>query len=723
MKWIINPGTSIQGLTYRVLMVIFLIESPILQPVSMKMSGKRNFHLLIFSVLIFAGCTRWCGESYIEKGDLDAIAKRGRLRIILPSSREFECLPRRGTPLVTNEILARKFAEELGLHPDVVLVDRYDDIIEYLLDGRGDIIAAPLTVTQERRDRLAFSSIIGLVKEQVVTRAGDDSIKGVEDLAGRRVAVRRSSSYFATLQELKKKHPEIEIMTVDEHFGTERIIQLVAQGRYEATVADSDIMDEVLIYCNKVRAAIDLTDERPVAWAVRPGSKELLQKLNAFIGRERVSGRGVKTGRGDLPEIKNRKVLRVLTRNNAVSYFIYRGELVGFEYDLALEFAKRNGLAVSMIVPPRHEDLIPWLKEGRGDVVAAALTLTEDRKAEPGVSFSRPYNYVSEMLVARADESGLEGVEDLEGRTIVVRSGSSYRQTLEGLKGRGIGFRIGEAPADMETEEIIDRVARGEYDLTLADSHILDIELTYRDDIKGAFALTEDMPQAWAVRAESRELLAAVNSFFDETYKGLFYNMTYNRYFGHEHAIKSHVEQRASTSGRLSPYDGLVKKYADRYAFDWRLITAQMYQESRFDPEAVSWAGAIGLMQILPGTAMELGFKDITSPAGSIHAGVKYLYQMRSRFDTTLPLEVRENFALASYNVGWGHVLDAQRLAEEAGLKSDMWFDNVEKAMLMLSKPEYYSRTRYGYCRGSEPVKYVREIRHRYNAYMAVADN
>lgn len=632
-------------------------------------------------------------------------------------------LPREGTPLGLNEEVAKKFALEIGLVPVVVYVENYEDLIEYLLDGKGDLIAADLTVTSERKSRVAFSAPIKLVKEQVVTRTDDNTIKKKKDLSGRQLAIRKSSSYWETLEELKKSYPGVEMLPVKENLDTEQIIHLVAEGVYDATVADNNLIDEVLRYRSDVKVAIDLTGDRPVAWAVRPQSTELLKELNSFIDREKLAGLSGETYKDDLPGIKGRKVLRVLTRNNAANYFLWRGELVGFEYELAREFARRHGLRIKMIVPPSHDDLIPWLKEGRGDVVAASLTVTEERKAEQGVSYSRPYNYVTEMLVARADEESLQEMRDLAGREVVVRPGSSYWQTLSRLKEQGVEFQLQEAPADMETEEIIDKVAKGEYDLTVADSHILDIELTYRDDIKGAFALTDKVPHGWAVRAENKELLAAINSFFEKEYRGLFYNVTYNKYFKHKHGIRKLVEQRAGTGNKLSPYDEIVKKYAKRYAFDWRLITSQMYQESRFDPGAVSWAGALGLMQVMPRTLKELGFEDVHSPDEGIHAGVKYLYQMRSRFDAPLPLTESVNFALASYNVGYGHVLDARRLAGRMGLNPDEWFNNVERAMLLLAKPEYYRHSRYGYCRGSEPVKYVQEILTRYSAYINIAEH
>jgi membrane-bound lytic murein transglycosylase F len=263
-------------------------------------------------------------------------------------------------------------------------------------------------------------------------------------------------------------------------------------------------------------------------------------------------------------------------------------------------------------------------------------------------------------------------------------------------------------------------VADGAFDLTVADSNMLDLELTWRNDVKGAFALTEEKPQAWAVRGTNTELLAAVDQFIEREYRGLFYNVIYDRYFQDERRILRHQAERVSQGGELSPYDAIVRRYAEEYGFDWRLIVALMYQESRFDPEARSFAGARGLMQVLPRTAEQLGFEDdlVGDPEIGIHAGIRYLAWVRDRFDDELPVRDRMWFTLAAYNAGFGHVNDARRIAVEEGLNPDRWFGNVERAMLLLSRPQYARRTRFGYCRCTEPVNYVREILNRYNAYL-----
>jgi membrane-bound lytic murein transglycosylase F len=170
--------------------------------------------------------------------------------------------------------------------------------------------------------------------------------------------------------------------------------------------------------------------------------------------------------------------------------------------------------------------------------------------------------------------------------------------------------------------------------------------------------------------------------------------------------------------GQISPYDKLVRKYADRYGFDWRLVTAQMYQESRFNPKAKSQVGARGLMQLMPRTAKAMGINNTSDPALNIKGGIMYLDWLRDRFDSKLPISERIWFTLAAYNAGAGHVHDARRLAQQLGYDPDRWFDHTEEAMLLLAKKEYARKARFGFVNGREPVNYVRDIRQRFEAYV-----
>lgn len=644
------------------------------------------------------------------------------LRILRP--REvggLDYLPRQGLPQTEELTLLESFARQHNMSPEYIYVDGYDQLIPRLLAGEGDIIAHNLTVTESRKQQVDFTAPIAYVRELLIARKGE-APENAHDLEGRSVAVHASDSYHETLQTIlgQRFQPPFEIRLVDESMPTEAILNGVARGEYDLAVADSNLVEVVLGYHDELQVAFSLGSVRPIAWAVAPDNDQLLTRLNDFLGQHHLASDEKTLHRDDLDGIKQRKVLRLLTRNNAATYFLWRGELLGFEYELAKRFAEEHDLRLEVVVPPGRDDLIPWLKQGRGDLIAASLTVTPERQSQ-GVAFSRPYNQVSEILVTRSGDDDLQGPQDLAGRTVVVRPSSSYWESLQKLKkDEGIDVTLQAAPEILETEELIDRVARGDYDLTVADSHILDIELTWRDDVQAAFPLGDTRPHGWAVRDGNPQLLAAVNRFLDKEYRGLFYNMTYNKYFKNSKRIRDHVEQRVDSlsAGDLSPYDNLARRYAQRYGLDWRLVVSQMFQESRFDPDARSWVGALGLMQVLPRTAKELGLENLRDPATGIHAGVKYLDWLMRRFEPQLPIAERTWFALASYNAGIGHVRDARRLARQLGRDPDRWFDNVEHAMLLLATQRYAKKAKHGYVRGHEPVNYVRQIRDRYLAYI-----
>jgi len=662
-------------------------------------------------------------ENYVELGDLPALKERKKLRVLLTDVNiDVPYLPRQGLPVHYETDLITQFAEQLGLQPEWIYVENFDDLLPMLIEGKGDIAAANLTITEERKEKVAFSVPVTIVTEQLITRS-DDKIKSAKELQGRTIAVPTTSSYVETVQSLKKQYPKINIQEVDGQISVVEILDGVANGEFDVAVADSNIIEAILPVQPKLRVAFDVSRERPVAWAVRPDASILLDELNRFITEEKITTKLHATYKEDLPGINKHKVLRVLTRNNAATYFLWRGELMGFEYELVRHFAKRQKLRLEMIVVPSRDLLTQWLLEGKGDMIAASITTPEDNDNEQ-LRYSSAYDKVFEIVVGRSDENEVDKIEQLRGRSFHVRKSSSYWRTLTQLNKNGAGLSIKLVPEHEETEEIIAKVASGEYDLTLADSNILDIELTWRSDVKGILNLGEEKTHAWVVRDDQPQLLEALNKYIRKEYRGEFYNITRRKYFEKPKTIKKRLEERVDRGGNgdLSPYDEFAKELANKYNFDWRMIVSQMYQESRFNPNAKSWAGARGLMQVMPRTASQLGIKNLKDPENSIEAGVRYLDWLRDRFEPELPVKDRMWFTLAAYNAGAGHVHDARSLARKMGWEENRWFGNVERAMLLLSKRKYAKTAKHGYVRGSEPVKYVRQIQDRYDAYIKLTE-
>jgi membrane-bound lytic murein transglycosylase F len=649
---------------------------------------------------------------YVLTGDLEELRVRGALRFLVPDLDEF--LPRGYDPFREELQLARDLAARLGLRAVFVPVADGDALLPALTAGHGDVVVASLTITPERLEQVAFTRPLRFVKQLLVAHVADTSVRSPADLAGKAVTVRPSSAHARALSKLAIAGLEITPAPEDE--DTLDLLSRVARREIAYTVADSDVVEAARGYESDLQPVLELSDRDAIAWAVRKTSPELKRVLDEVLVESALTSHRVQPYRADLPALREKRVLRVITRNAASCFFLHRGEPMGFEYELVRELARQLDLRLEVVIAPSREALWTYLEEGKGDLIAAGLTITEDRQAR--VDFSVPYLRVAELLVVPASDTTTGSLDDLRGRVVSVRRSSSYYQTLSARRAE-LDLQLEALPETQETEEILRRVGRGELAATVADSNIVALEQSSSDTLRVVAPLGEPVPLAWALRKDQPELRRAVDAYLRRIDRGTFYNMTVSKYF--RPSPRSARPALSARRGQLSPYDRLVQKHAATYELDWRLITAQMYQESRFDPHAKSWVGARGLMQIMPTTARELGARDVLDPDQGIEAGTRLLARYARQF--ALP-HIREKdrlrFALAAYNCGPGHVHDARRLARDLGLDANRWFGGVEKAMALLAEPRYARRARHGYCRCAEPIKYVSEIQTRYDGYTAL---
>ncbi len=424
---------------------------------------------------------------------------------------------------------------------------------------------------------------------------------------------------------------------------------------------------------------------------------------------------------GELAEVKRRGVLRVAMLNNAAAYFIYRGMEIGFQFELAELMAARLGVRLDVYVAQQPTDLRRLLAEKRVDVIPMGRA---EAAADESVRATRPFIFANHVVVQPSSEKSITSETQLSGRVVHARRSSRYWPHLVRLAERVPDLELVAAPEEMETEDLIAAVGRGALPLTVANTNLLSLELTYRDDVRGTLTTAEAQGLVYAVSAAAPHLAARLERFIAKDYDGPDYQRIHAKYFENPKRMAELRAGETGTSGAISPYDDLAKKFGEQHGIDWRLILAQMYQESRFDPQARSWAGAIGLMQLMPNTAAELGVKGIAAlhdPEQNIGAGVRYLRQLLDRFDPDLPMRQRVRFALASYNAGYYHVVDARKLAQRRGLDPDRWFGHTAKAILLLEHSRYYRKARFGYCRGSEPVAYVSRIQSKYEGFVALA--
>jgi len=441
-----------------------------------------NLGLLL--LLLGAACGEWGAGSTDRAGytggGLEEVHERKTLRVLRPRRDVPEMLSRQGHSLDFEYDLLERYAEDIEVELEHVIVASRDQLIPWLLEGKGDVIVGNLTVTTEREEQVAFTVSVNVVREQLVKRSDDVYLRQPSDLGGRHIVVRRSSSFWRTVTDLKRQYRGIELQQAPEDVDIEEIIHRVAMGQYDVTVADSNVVEAYRESRTDVEAAFDVSRDRAIAWAVRPGDTELLRDLDRYLTEIQLVDRSDELLADDLAEIRKRRLLRLLTPNTATTYFMWRGELMGFEYELVREFARSEGLRLEVIVPPDGEDLLDWLRQGRGDVAAAGLSTPLDRD---GVAETRPVNYVTQVVVSRKDAAVPRAEGDLAGRLFYVKRSSSHWRTLEQLRARGIALELRAVPEHEATEEIIGKVAAGEYDLTLADDNRVSIELSWREDI------------------------------------------------------------------------------------------------------------------------------------------------------------------------------------------------------------------------------------------------
>ncbi|NMP15630.1 transporter substrate-binding domain-containing protein [Thalassotalea sp. Y01] len=636
------------------------------------------------------------------------------LRVLVWSGNE-NYLPRAGSPPNLDRDYLELFADSHGLNLEYIEKPSFEQLIPALLSNEGDIIAANMTVNKLRQEQVDFTLPITETPEYIVLGKNNKALTAAKDLDGRKIAVQPGTSHAITALGLANVYPNIQIEQIPAKTTRDKLYDALAKGEYDLTIVDGNIIDSTLKYRDDIVKSLQANVARSIAWAVRKDSATLKQQLNTFL-QQQLSAQQDSESVTAWQTITKRRTIRIVMRNTISSYYLWKGQLMGFHYELAKDFAKQHKLRYEILVADDNIEMFEMIKTGEADIALGFFTPNQHR-AEQGLAFSRPYHYASEQIVAGPNDPPIESVHDLKYRNIAVRKSSSYYQTLMDLQSIIPQITVSEAPEEYDTEQIIEGVASGEFDLTLADNHLVDMELNLDTKITPSIFIGKEKAQSWIFKDGNNQLREKIDSYIKRTYRGLFYNLIHKRYFEADGLIDKHHDayENLQAGGNLSPYDEIVEKYAAQYGFDPHLLIAQMHQESRFDPNATSFAGAQGLFQIMPRTAKQLNIIDVTDPEKGIHAGIKYMAWVSERMQEQ---EVRDDqltwFTLASYNAGPGHVIDAMRLAEQKGWQRDIWFNNVERAILLLSQRKYSAKARYGYVRGQEPVTYVRNIRRKY---------
>jgi membrane-bound lytic murein transglycosylase MltF len=431
---------------------------------------------------------------------------------------------------------------------------------------------------------------------------------------------------------------------------------------------------------------------------------------------------------GDLDGMIERRVVRVLTTYSKTFYFVNHGTQRGATYDVFRLFEKdlnqkltrekklKKHLKVQVVfIPVGRDELLSALAEGKGDIAAANLTITQQRQET--VDFSVPvYSNVSELLVSGPASPVVTTVDDLSGKEVFVRKSSSYYESLTALNERFAAetkppVTIKEAPEELEDEDLLEMVNAGLIPFVVADKHKADFwkQVFPKIKVHDGIAVRTGSSTAWAIRKGSPQLKAVLDDFVARKQKeATSVNRILTTYFKSAKYVKNAASEAERT--KFLAVVEYFKKYGEKYDVDWLLVAAQGYQESQLNQDARSPVGAIGVMQIMPATGEDLAVGDITELEANIHAGVKYMRWMIDKYYGDEPMTQLDKalFAFASYNAGAGRISTLRKTAAKRGLDPNVWFHNVE----------YIAAEKIG----PETVTYVSNIYKYYIAYRLLLD-
>jgi membrane-bound lytic murein transglycosylase F len=433
----------------------------------------------------------------------------------------------------------------------------------------------------------------------------------------------------------------------------------------------------------------------------------------------------------DLDSIRTRGRLIVITDYNSANYFLYKGEPMGFHYELLKAFSDHIGIDLEVFGSNSLEDSFAMLHKGQADLLAMGLTVTRSRGSE--LRFTETLDSTRIILVQKkpnrwrslsADDLESRLVRDpqnLSNKTVYVQKGSSHAEYLNALPDI-IVKKLTVIEVPFEAEALIDLVSRGEIEYAVCDENIAVINAARFPDIDIGTRLSTHQNIAWAIRETNSDQLAdELDNWIRSFRETHTFAILYSKYFRNSNSVKFfQSDYYTLNSGKVSQWDNLIKTYSATIGWDWRLLASLIYQESRFIPDVMSKVGAYGLMQVLPETGRYFGIDVTASPELNIKAGVKFIAWLHDIFDSKISDEAeRKKFILAAYNAGPGHILDAMKLAEKNGMDPQVWEGSVALWVLKKSDPVYYkdSVVKHGYFKGTESVAFVSQILERYRHY------
>ena len=416
----------------------------------------------------------------------------------------------------------------------------------------------------------------------------------------------------------------------------------------------------------------------------------------------------------DLERIQLSGEINIITRNTPTTYYVGPEGPTGFEYELATAFAHHLGVYPNVIVSSEFANILPAISNQSANLAAAGITVTDSRKRH--VSFSDSYQDITQLVVYKAGNKKPRSIEDLRGVTVHVVGGSSHEELLTQLH-KQHDFLSWQSHYNDDISTMLKKVEDGEFDYMISDSNDFEFNLRFHPKLRKGFQISQQQSLAWVFpKSKDNSLVLAANEFLALSRENGFLKRLHEKHYSHipglnyagAHTFRNHVNSRLEN---LIP---LFKRVAEEQDIDWRFLAAVSYQESLWNPKAVSPTGVRGLMMLTKRTARQLGIENRSDPVKSTEGGASYLIKIKKKIPMRITEPDRTWMALAAYNVGFGHLEDARILTQTRGGNPDQWSD-VRESLPLLTQKEWYKKTKFGYARGHEPVKYVRNIRNYYD--------
>jgi len=643
-----------------------------------------------------------CHQEPRRLSGLDGIQETGELRVLVRPGFNRGSAPGDGSvdeAELVGQLAARLQADVRWIEPS-----GHDQLIQWLMEGRGDLAVARFAPADLVGTAASPTSAVEWVEDLLVT-AAEPTESVPEGLLGVVVHVQQSMVSGPLMGALLSRGLQVE--QVPEDVSVEEILNRVRMGNYRLAVADSSMVAAV----GGLGIIDTLSGPRPLVWAVRQANGRLRRAVDDYLFAEKVLARTMPISAcRDLRQVRKARVLRLITRNSPTTYTVDRGGLQGFEYKLAHAFAREIGVRLELENPPPGIDPMWWLENGFGDV--AALHEPVAPRDEGRFLVTIPYRWVDLVTVTPARRDPPSSIEDLAGVPV-----AAARPVAEMCRLLPVQPPIHAEPrsGDFDAPAAIREVSVGRIGVAVVDRDTAKLTLTGRPDLQLGTVVFPDVPLVWVLNPSSPELHRMAGSFLRRArVSGLVRQLVYSQLGSWRPHVPANFPE--VPEGAITPYDEILQFVGRTEGIDWRLLASLMYEESRFDPEAIGPGGSAGLFQFMPLTWEDLDEEDPLHPGDAVTAGGWYLRWLMDKF-SNLELPDQVAMGIASYNVGPRHVFDARALASNMGFDPDRWRGNVETAMLILDDAEVARRYPAGVCRCRRAVGYTRRILRRYRAY------